>query len=151
MKIVVFDSGRGSVYVTKLLRKEFPNEEIINYQDTKNFPYGEKSTEELHIAISRTIAYIERRFKPNIIIMASITPSLEVLKLIRRLKLFKTKIIGAQLPLSQVKGKTILLATSRTIKSIKKTSIDCVVVTNIINVIQTRDKRLKEETEKMLK
>lgn len=151
MKIVVFDSGRGSVYVTTLLKKELPNEEIINYQDKKNFPYGEKSTEELQVAISETIAYIERHFSPDIIVVASITPSLEVLPRILKHKLSKTRIIGACLPLSKAKGKTVLLATSRTIKSLKNNDAICIAVPEIINLIQTRNKRLKNETEKMLK
>lgn len=151
MKIVVFDSGRGSVYVTTLLKNELPDEKIINYQDKKNFPYGEKNTEELQIAIGRTITYIEKRFKPDIIVMASITPSLEVLPHILKLKLSKTKIIGANLPFAAAKGKTVLLATSRTIKSLKNNDAICIAVPEIINLIQTRNKRLKNETEKMLK
>lgn len=151
MKIVVFDSGRGSVFVTKLLKRELPNEEIINYQDKKNFPYGEKSTQELQIAISSTITYIERRFSPDIIVVASITPSIEVLIPIRALHLSKAKIIGANLPFAAAKGKTVLLATSRTIKSLKKNDVIFIAVPDIINLIQTRNKRLKNETEKMLK
>ena len=151
MKIVVFDSGRGSVFVTKLLKNELLDEKIINYQDKKNFPYGQKSTEELYRAMVSTITYIEKRFKPDIIVMASITPSLEVLKKVHRLQLTKGKIIGASLPFSQAKGETVLLATSRTIKSLKKSNVNYIAVTDIIHLIQTKDESLREEVEKMLK
>ena len=45
--IGVFDSGIGGITVLKELKKALPNEKFIYLGDTKNFPYGEKSKEEI--------------------------------------------------------------------------------------------------------
>ncbi len=45
--IGVFDSGVGGITVLKEIRKELPNEDIIYLGDTENFPYGNKTKEEI--------------------------------------------------------------------------------------------------------
>ena len=45
--IGIFDSGVGGLTVLEQIRKELPNENIIYLGDTKNFPYGTKSKEEI--------------------------------------------------------------------------------------------------------
>lgn len=45
--IGMFDSGVGGLTVYKEIRKVFPNEDIIYYGDTKSFPYGNKSKENI--------------------------------------------------------------------------------------------------------
>ena len=45
-KIVVFDSGMGSLSIIKPIQKKV-NADIIYFADQKNFPYGTKSVLEL--------------------------------------------------------------------------------------------------------
>ena len=45
--IGIFDSGVGGLTVFSEIRKKLPNENIIYLGDTKNFPYGNKSKEEI--------------------------------------------------------------------------------------------------------
>ena len=45
--IGIFDSGIGGLTVFKEIRKKLPNENIIYLGDTKNFPYGNKTKEEI--------------------------------------------------------------------------------------------------------
>ena len=45
--IGIFDSGVGGLTVLAEIRKNLPNENIIYLGDTKNFPYGSKSKEEI--------------------------------------------------------------------------------------------------------
>ena len=45
--IGMFDSGVGGLTVYKEVKKQLPNESIIYLGDTKNFPYGNRSREEI--------------------------------------------------------------------------------------------------------
>ncbi|MBM3906030.1 MAG: glutamate racemase [Thaumarchaeota archaeon] len=73
-RIVVFDSGLGSLSIIKSIQK-FTKSEIIYFADQKNFPYGTKTKTELKKIIDNTINKLEKKFHPNVIIMASNTPS----------------------------------------------------------------------------
>ncbi|MEM2759760.1 MAG: aspartate/glutamate racemase family protein [Nitrososphaerales archaeon] len=77
--IAVFDSGVGSLSVIRLLRKEIPGESIVYLADRARYPYGKKTKEQLKSIIIQTLKYLER-FGPKIIIVASITPSIQVLR-----------------------------------------------------------------------
>lgn len=46
-KIAFFDSGVGGITVFEKLKKLLPNENYIYFGDLKNFPYGEKTYDEL--------------------------------------------------------------------------------------------------------
>ena len=74
-KIVVFDSGFGSLSVIREIQKIFKGE-LIYFADQKNFPYGVKSKPELENIIKDTINLLEEKFSPDFIIMASNTPTL---------------------------------------------------------------------------
>ena len=75
MKIAVFDSGFGSLSVIREIQKKFKGE-LIYFADQKNFPYGVKSTPHLEKIIKDTINLLEEKFSPDLIIMASNTPTL---------------------------------------------------------------------------
>ena len=75
MKIVVFDSGLGSLSVIKAIQKKTKSD-IIYLADKKNFPYGKKTKSQLYKIITDTIEKISERFNPDLIILASNTPSL---------------------------------------------------------------------------
>ena len=93
MKIAVFDSGLGSLSIIKEIQNAVKSE-IIYFADQKNFPYGKKSAFELEEIIKKTINLLERKFSPDLIIMASNTPTL-------LLNLTNERIIGIQPPLHE--------------------------------------------------
>jgi len=75
--IGIFDSGVGGLSVLRHLEKAYPNEHYIYFGDTKNLPYGEKSTEEL---LEITSQIFDRYEKQNVkaVIMACNTTSATV-------------------------------------------------------------------------
>ena len=75
MKIAVFDSGMGSLSIIKSIQK-VTKAEIIYFADQKNYPYGKKSKSELKKIIQTTITKIKQKFEPDMIIIASNTPSI---------------------------------------------------------------------------
>ena len=76
-KIIVFDSGFGSLSIIKPIQKEIKYD-IIYFEDQKNFPYGKKSKSQLSKIITKTIRLLEKKFEPDLIVMGSNTPSLLV-------------------------------------------------------------------------
>lgn len=75
VRIAVFDSGFGSLSVIRSIQK-FATSDIVYYADQKNFPYGNKKKYKLRKIIKSTISKLEKSFKPDIIVMASNTPSI---------------------------------------------------------------------------
>ena len=62
--IGIFDSGVGGLTVLAEIRKALPNENIIYLGDTKNFPYGNRSKEEIiKFAIKNVETLIEKQVK----------------------------------------------------------------------------------------
>jgi len=115
-KIAVFDSGFGSLSVIKAIQKKV-TANIIYFADQKNFPYGTKSVPQLRKIIKSTITMLERKFKPDLIVIGSNTPSL-LLKQITK----KSKIIGVFPPLKEAAKNTksctiAILATKSVIES----------------------------------
>ena len=45
--IGIFDSGVGGLTVLAEIKKKLPNENLIYLGDTKNFPYGNKTKEQI--------------------------------------------------------------------------------------------------------
>jgi len=115
-KIAVFDSGFGSLSVIKAIQKKV-TADIIYFADQKNFPYGTKSVTQLRKIIKSTITMLEKKFKPDLIVIGSNTPSLLLKKLTK-----KSKIIGVFPPLKEAvkntKSYTIaILATKSVVES----------------------------------
>lgn len=54
----VLDSGVGGLFVLRDLIHQFPGEQFIYLADTKNFPYGQKSSEELKSLVKNSINYL---------------------------------------------------------------------------------------------
>jgi glutamate racemase len=114
VKIVVFDSGLGSLSIIKPIQKKIIAD-IIYFADQKNFPYGTKSVLELQKIIKSTIKMLDKNFNPNLIVIGSNTPSLLLKKIIN-----DPRIIGVFPPLKDAKTKTktiAILATESVIKS----------------------------------
>jgi len=113
-KIVVFDSGLGSLSIIKAIQR-ISKSEIIYFADQQNFPYGNKSQAQLYSIITKSIKTLQARFSPDVLVMASNTPSL-------MLKLSTNKVIGVKPPLKEAhkisKLKRIgILGTKSTINS----------------------------------
>ena len=114
VKIAVFDSGLGSLSVINAIQK-ICKSEIIYFADQKNFPYGKKSKKQLETIIKQTIKLLEEKFSPDVIVIASNTPSLMV-------KITNRKVIGVNPPVREAmllsKTKNIaILGTRAAIKS----------------------------------
>ena len=113
-KIVVFDSGLGSLSIIKEIQK-VAKTDIVYFADQKNYPYGTKSQAQLSTIIKKTISLLEEKFVPDIIVVASNTPSLMI-------NLVTRKIIDVKPPLKlaqkKSKSKKIgILATKSAINS----------------------------------
>lgn len=114
-RIAVFDSGLGSLSIIKPIQKKIKTE-IIYFADQDNFPYGTKSTSELRKIIKSTIIKLKEKFEPDLIVVASNTPSL-LLNLKKR-----SKILGVYPPLKNAAEKTMtnsiaILATKSVVES----------------------------------
>jgi glutamate racemase len=115
VRIAVFDSGLGSLSIIKAIQK-ICKSEIIYFADQKNFPYGKKSKKQLETIIKQTIKLLEN-FSPDVIVMASNTPSLMVStnrKIIRvnppirkAMMLSKTKNIAILATQAAIKSKSL--------------------------------------------
>ena len=117
--IVVFDSGIGSISIIKELKKELPSENLIYFADKANFPYGTKSQNDLFEIVQNTIKYLQR-FNPKLIIIASTTPSIQVIDEVKSLT--NIPLIGVRPPIKKAikitKKKHIgIMATESTINS----------------------------------
>jgi len=113
-KIAVFDSGIGSLSIIHAIQK-ISKAEIIYFADQQNYPYGKKSQVQLRKIIQKSIKLMQERFSPDIIVVASNTPSL-------MLNLETREIIDVKPPLKFAqkisKSKQIaILATKAAIKS----------------------------------
>ena len=75
MRIVVFDSGFGSLSIIREIQKKVKSD-IIYFADQKNFPYGKKSKKQLLEIINQSLDTISKKFNPDLIVLASNTPSL---------------------------------------------------------------------------
>ena len=91
VKIAVFDSGIGSLSIIHAIQK-ISKAEIIYFADQENYPYGKKSQVQLRKIIQKSIKLLQDRFTPDIIVVASNTPSL-------MLNLATRKIIDVKPPL----------------------------------------------------
>ena len=97
-KIVVFDSGLGSLSIIKAIQK-ISKSEIIYFADQENFPYGQKSQAQLSKIIKNSIKLLDKEFSPNLLVIASNTPSL-------MLNLTSKKIIDVKPPLKEALKKS---------------------------------------------
>ena len=113
-KIVVFDSGLGSLSIILAIQK-ISKSEIIYFADQENFPYGGKSHVQLSKIIQKSIKILHEKFNPDIIVIASNTPSI-------MLNLATKKIMDVKPPLkdAQKKSKTkqvAILTTNSAVRS----------------------------------
>jgi len=113
-RIVVFDSGLGSLSIIKSIQKVCKTE-IIYFADQKNFPYGNKSKKQLEQIIKKSIELLEKKFHPDLIVIGSNTPTI-------MLDITNERIIGVNPPLKEAVNKSrtkniAILATETVVKS----------------------------------
>ena len=117
--MAVFDSGVGSLSIVRQLRKEIPFENILYFADKAHFPYGNKSHNVLRQVIADTVNYLEK-YKPKLIVVASTTPSIQVLNELNSIT--NVPLIGVKPPLEEAsrltKKKHIgIMGTTNTLRS----------------------------------
>ncbi len=114
------DSGTGGIPYMISLHKKMPDAKCVYLGDTANFPYGEKSPEQVTSCSSKTIRKIVSLWSPKVIVIACNTISVTALEELR--KLFpEISIIGTvpaiKLGAKVSKNKRIgLLATNATVR-----------------------------------
>ncbi|MCR4947884.1 MAG: glutamate racemase [Treponema sp.] len=80
---VFIDSGVGGIpYMTTLLQRA-PEAECVYVADTANFPYGEKSHENVVKCVTELVEKIRRKFAPKVIVVACNTMSVNALEALR--------------------------------------------------------------------
>ena len=152
--IGIFDSGVGGFTVYKQIRKELPNENVIYLGDTKNFPYGNKSKEDIiKFAIENTKILINKGVKLIIIACGTVTSqAIDVLQ-----EKFDIPIIGIIEPTIQyIKEQNIkeigVMATEGTIRSnawennLKKCIEDIKVINKACPILATIAEQGKAES-----
>ena len=115
-KIIVFDSGFGSLSIIQPIQKVIKSN-IIYFADQKNFPYGKKSKAQLTKIITKTLNFLDEKFQPDLIVIGSNTPSLLV-------QINKKNIVKVLPPIKRAAkisatGNIAVLATRATVRSKK--------------------------------
>ena len=128
-KIVVFDSGLGSISIIKEIKKIMKTD-IVYFADQKNYPYGNKSQAQIASIIKKTINMLEKKFTPDVIVVASNTPSL-------MLNLQTGRIIDVKPPLklAQKKSKSKKIGILATKASVNSKGLENYVKENNISIV----------------
>lgn len=116
--ILFFDSGIGGVPYLSHLRKEIKGEKFIYIADSKNFPYGNKNSDDLVEIITTLMKSLVKKFNPKIIIVACNTASVTALSSIRGiLNIPIVGVVPAVKTAAESKSQKIgILATNRTVQ-----------------------------------
>ncbi len=110
--IALCDSGVGGLVLLKRLKDFFPSEDFLYFSDEKNFPYGDKTANEIREIASKKIKSI-MTFSPKLIVLACNTLSATVLK---DYSTNSVKVLGV-LPFVPKGKRTLLVATQATLAS----------------------------------
>ena len=116
--IVFLDSGIGGLPYLEWMLNELPEESYIYVADRKNFPYGERETDELIALVIAVVGQIANELKPKLIVVACNTASVVALaKLRERFDISFVGVVPALKPAAERSNyrRIGLLATSRTV------------------------------------
>jgi len=80
--IAVYDSGIGGLSIIPLLQQNYSDCDILYYADTKYFPYGEKSADQLAQIAQETLAFL-KSYPIDLLIIACHTASIHFLSLLQ--------------------------------------------------------------------
>jgi len=123
MRIGVFDSGLGGLTVVQALSKVIKGAELFYIADTKNAPYGEKTTEEILDFSLKITQYFVDTHKINALIVACNTATSAAIEALRE-KYPELIVIGTEPGIKPAiaktsTGKVGVLATPATLKGTK--------------------------------
>ena len=126
MKIGIFDSGLGGLFVTRALTKKLPQYDYVYLGDTQRVPYGNRSRETIYQFLREAVEYLFSH-DCELIIVACNTASAEALRKIQQQYLPKhypkRRVLGVIIPTAEValentQTKRIgVLATQGTVRS----------------------------------
>ena len=126
MKIGVFDSGLGGLFVMRALAKKLPQYDYVYLGDTQRVPYGNRSRETIYLFLKEAVEYLFNH-GCGLIIVACNTASAEALRRIQQeylpLHHPKRRVLGVIIPtaeeaLQDHRTKRIgILATQGTVRS----------------------------------
>ncbi len=118
---IFFDSGTGGLPYMRYLTEKCPSARCVYLADTKNFPYGEKSSAEITLAACLALKGILKKYKPKAIVISCNTLSIVALDFFR--KEFSDIAFVGTVPAIKMAGELSknrrigLLATNRTVES----------------------------------
>ncbi len=130
MKIGIFDSGLGGLFVTKEIIKKMPNYDYIYLGDTANLPYGTRSQKQIYELTKKSVSYLFNQ-GCAIVILACNTASSQALRKLQRVFLPRyfpdRAILGVIIPSAEAalggsaswdkKPRVGIIATPATVKS----------------------------------
>ncbi len=119
--VVFFDSGIGGLPYLKWARENLPSESFLYLADNLNFPYGEKSSDQVKKIVIAAIGRVIERFNPKLAVIACNTAAVTALTALR--ETFSIPFVGvvpAIKPAAERSGfrRIGLLATSRTVSDL---------------------------------
>ena len=125
MKLGIFDSGLGGLVITKAIRDQMPDIDMMYFGDTLHLPYGNRSDEAIYMYTQNAMNYMFEQ-GCSLIIIACNTASATALRRLQQTWLKKTwpdrNILGVVVPTLETaieRGykKLGLIATNYSIKS----------------------------------
>jgi len=113
------DSGTGGIPYLLHMKEVLPDASCVYIGDTANFPYGEKSNEEVVECVTAFAQKVILKFSPKVIVIACNTMSVNALAVLRE-KFPETKFVGTVPAIklaskNSVKRRIGLLATNSTV------------------------------------
>ena len=122
MKIGIFDSGLGGLYLLKAISKKLPKYDYVFLGDTKNLPYGSKSQRQIYNLTTKAVEFLFDQ-GCGLVIIACNTASAQALRKIQLnfLPQYASghKVLGVIRPTVEVikAGDTCVLATAATARA----------------------------------
>ncbi len=99
--IGVFDAGIGSYGIVEVIRRYYPQQDILYFADRASFPYGAKSRSELANCVGAAIGTLAR-LGATAVVLASNAPSVMVLEEIEKTQ--SVPVLGIYPPVAQALG-----------------------------------------------
>ncbi|MBI9099228.1 MAG: glutamate racemase [Spirochaetaceae bacterium] len=116
--IAFIDSGVGGLPYLQWVKDRLPMENFFYLADSKNFPYGEKTQEEIVELVLQAVEYLNRVGNPKLLVIACNTASVTALESVRKkLDIPVVGVVPAVKPAAEMSQKKRIgvLATERTV------------------------------------
>lgn len=161
MKIGVFDSGLGGIFVLEQLVKKYPNNHYVYFGDTKNIPYGDKTKKQVTEFSNKIIDFFNSLHVDLIIIAcgtvsANVYPKLKnkdnIIDILSPTKEYleqsnyqKVGVIGTKLMIKShyfkknLNKKVVELATPSLVLLIEKNEMDQTILDNYLKKLKDID------------